>query len=66
VQIEAVKSALASRSDACFLCKWILKDLDMNGKLTDWPPNANLVEKPLFPAKAKEAHLKLERISLDS
>jgi hypothetical protein len=65
VDTEKLKAALAARSDGCFLCKYILEDLQRNGKLTDYPKNANL-EKPLFPEAAKVWHLKLEEIPLDS
>lgn len=62
--MEATKEAVRAKVDTCFLCKWIFEDLEKHGQLTDWPPNVNLAEK-LFPAKAKEAHLALEKIPLD-
>lgn len=64
--IEKLKAALTGKAPTCFLCKWILEDLEKNGCLTDYPPNENLMEKPLFPAAAKVAHLKLEKITLDN
>lgn len=64
--VGSVLPAVRSRAAACFLCKWIAEDLEKNGKLTDWPPNENLTEKSIFAPKAKEIHLALERIPLDS
>jgi len=59
--IEALRKA----STTCFLCKWIVEDLEKHQKLTDWPPNVNIPEKAIFPVKAKEEHLKLEKFPLD-
>jgi hypothetical protein len=63
--VSKLKGALIDKAPGCFLCKWILEDLHLRGELTDHPKNANL-EKPLFPEAAKVAHLKLEKIPLDS
>ena len=61
--IFKLRSALAPNVSKCFLCGWILKDLDDHGKLTGWPYDYN--DKPNFPVESKLAHLGLERISVD-
>ena len=57
---------LSRRAASCFLCRWILEDLKAHGELTDEAKERPNGEKPLFPKKAKEAHLKLEGIALES
>ena len=58
-----LRSALVPNVPKCFLCKWILKDLDDHGKLTGWPYDYN--DKADFPVESKLAHLGLEQISVD-
>lgn len=55
---ESVRDFLALRAGSCFLCAWTLKDLEKNGKLTNWPLDYN--GSPIFPRTGKESHLKLE------
>lgn len=43
---------------SCFLCRWILEDIRLHGKLTDWPYDFN--DKSEFPKKSKQAHIALE------
>lgn len=65
-QLEALKEALRKRapkdddSPGCFLCKWILLDLEANKKLKGW--NLDSFGKPIFPREGEIAHLKLEEI----
>jgi hypothetical protein len=44
----------------CFLCKWILEDLEKNGTLTKGYPEICADGKPLFPIEGKVEHLVLE------
>lgn len=65
-QVETIKEELRKRvpkdgdSFGCFLCKWILLDLEANKKLKGW--NLDLFGKPIFPREGEIAHLKLEGI----
>jgi hypothetical protein len=58
--VTALKDALLDRQARCFLCKWILADLAENGRLTGQPHQYGGI--PIFPAKSKVEHLKLEGI----
>lgn len=53
----------------CFLCRWIVEDLTLHGRLTeDYPKQGPTMMDVLFPIHAKITHLILERfanISLD-
>jgi len=60
-----MNAKLEERSASCFLCRWILEDLTAHGELTNEAKERPNGEKPLFPKKAKEAHLKLEGIALE-
>lgn len=65
--MEDTKAALRERSKdlperGCFLCKWILEDLERHGRLTDVWPEKNHDGSVLFPATGKLIHLKLEGI----
>jgi len=60
---EVVRLASVHRS-TCWLCDWILKDLEKNGKLTGWPYDFN--DKSNFPPESKILHLEVERISVDN
>lgn len=65
-QIGEIKDLLRGRapkdadSPGCFLCKWILLDLEANGKLKGW--NLDMFGKPIFTKEGEVAHLKLEGI----
>jgi len=48
----------------CFLCSLILKDLEKNGKLTNYPLDYN--GSSIFPRTGKESHLKLEGLEAPS
>lgn len=67
--LDELKDRLRSRvpkdedSPGCFLCKWILLDLEKNGKLKGW--NMDQFDQPVFPKKGELAHLKLEGISIE-
>ena len=61
--IFRLRAELTIKVSGCFLCSWILKDLDDHGKLTGWPYDYN--DKANFPVESKLAHLGLERISVD-
>lgn len=54
----AILKRLAERAPLCFLCKWILEDLQKNGALTGYP--SDFVGQPVFPRQGKVAHLQLE------
>lgn len=47
----------------CFLCKWIVEDFDLHGKLTDYPKDFN--GNGIFPYKGKVEHIRLELPTLD-
>ena len=65
-QVDPVKEQLRKRVPqgedlpGCFLCKWILLDLEMHGKLMGW--NLDMFNKPIFPREGEFAHLKIEGI----
>lgn len=66
-QLETLKVELRKRvskdedSPGCFLCKWILLDLEAHGgKLKGW--SLDSLNKPSFPRDGEIAHLKLEGI----
>jgi hypothetical protein len=66
-RLDALKAELRKRvpkdenSPGCFLCKWILFDLEANnGKLKGW--NLDSFNKPIFQKEGEIAHLKLEGI----
>jgi len=65
--LEDLKTVLRARvpkdedSPGCFLCKWILLDLEAHdGKLKGW--NLDLFKQPIFPRSGEIAHLKIEGI----
>jgi hypothetical protein len=63
--MDLLKEQLKGRSErlpetGCFLCRWILQDLEKHGRLTDVWPEKNHDGSVLFPATGKVAHLKLE------
>jgi len=64
-----VQEASGLRMPTCLLCRWIVEDLTLHGRLTeDHPPQGPIMMNPLFPIHAKICHLILERfanISLD-
>jgi hypothetical protein len=45
----------------CFLCRFILEDMQANGKLTAYPKDAE--GKGAFPVEAKVRHITLEKMS---
>lgn len=55
----ALKDELAARKEKCFLCKWILEDLEKNQVLTKYPVAA-LDGSSQFPPDSKVKHLILE------
>jgi len=55
----ALKDELAARKEKCFLCKWILEDLEKNQVLTKYPTSA-LDGGSQFPVEGKVKHLVLE------
>ena len=59
---EGVRDFLTLRAGTCFLCAWILKDLEKNGKLTNYPLDYN--GSSIFPRTGKESHLKLEGLEV--
>jgi len=58
-----IRTIAEQAKETCFLCIWILEDLRLHEKLTDWPPDSN--DKGQFPAQGKVRHLELESVSLD-
>lgn len=59
---ESVRDFLTMRAGNCFLCAWTLKDLEKNGKLTNYPLDYN--GSSIFPRTGKESHLKLEGLEI--
>jgi|SoiMethySBSTD1v2_1073268.scaffolds.fasta_scaffold5273654_2 hypothetical protein len=65
-RVEAVKVEVRKRvpkdedSPGCFMCKWIMLDLEANGKLKGW--NLDQFGKPIFSREGELAHLKIEGI----
>lgn len=64
-ELAALKEKLRARVPdkdgvGCFLCKWILEDLEKNGTLTKGYPETSIDGKPLFPIEGKAEHLALE------
>ena len=55
---EQTKALIESRVGICFLCKWIVEDSKLNGKLTDWPLEA--MGRGQFPLEGKIRHIRLE------
>lgn len=54
-----VRAPKDENSPGCFMCKWILLDLEANGgKLKGW--NMDIFGKPVFAKQGEIAHLKLE------
>lgn len=59
-------SCLQDSSWTCFLCDWIVQDLEKHGRLTDWSPaDGPTALAPAFPVGGKLLHLKIERFSID-
>jgi hypothetical protein len=59
---ERTRDFLVLRAANCFLCAWILKDLEKNGKLTNYPLDYS--GSPVFLAAGKKSHLKLEGLEV--
>lgn len=53
-----LEAALAARSEGCFLCGWILADLEANGRLSGW--NLDWGGAPEFPREGEVRHLWIE------
>lgn len=60
---ENIKRIAGPEKDRCFLCKWILEDLRINGRLTGYPTDHQ--GGPVFPFQGKLRHLELEQAALD-
>lgn len=61
--LKRLKKALANRIPdrmdvGCFVCRWILEDLEKNGVPTDYPRDA--MGAGIFPWQGKMRHLELE------
>lgn len=54
-----LKAELLARKEKCFLCKWILEDLEQNKVLTKYPVSA-MDGSSQFPVEGKVKHLILE------
>lgn len=59
---EAIIAGLEGRAPKCFLCKWILEDIRLNGKLTGYPKDA--MGGAVFPREGKVKHIQLEGFSI--
>ena len=57
-QREWVIQELKKRAPKCFLCKWIVENLEQSGKLTGYPLDHGGV--PVFPRSGMLAHMKIE------
>lgn len=55
---ELRKKAPNEKGIGCFLCKWIVEDLDRGGPLTGWPIDFN--GSAIFPRAGKLEHIRLE------
>lgn len=64
LKVELLQRSLNAAGEGCFLCRWVLEDLDAHGKLTDGNDQHSEAGKGMFPKKAKLAHLKLEKIDV--
>lgn len=64
-RLNVLKDRLIDRAPkngvGCFLCGWILQDLQKNGRLTDHP-GKNIDGSVLFPQGSKVLHLMLEEL----
>jgi len=59
--LEKLRGRIRSLPESgCFLCRWILQDLEKHGKFTDVWPEKNHDGSVLFPATGKIVHVKLE------
>jgi hypothetical protein len=57
-----VIAQLRQRAPTCWLCGWILADLEDDGKLTGWWKDVE--GKPIFPRSGELNHLRLEGIQV--
>lgn len=57
-QSPALREFLERKAFGCFLCRWILRDINEEKRLTGWPLDS--FGKPEFPVIAKLHHLALE------
>lgn len=63
-KVSRAVGLLGLRSSTCFLCKWILEDIEKNGKLTErYPPQGPFSLDPLFPVEGKLLHLGVEGLA---
>lgn len=53
-----LRELVRTNAPLCFLCKWMLEDLEKNGKLTGWPLDS--MGKGVFPVEGKMIHVLLE------
>ena len=60
---ENIKRIAGPEVNRCFLCKWIMEDLRINGRLTGYPTDHS--GSAGFPVVGKLRHLELEQASLD-
>lgn len=51
-------------SDNCFMCRWILEDINLHGKLNGGPKDHSGASQ--FPVYGQERHLAIERATLDN
>ena len=54
-----LNEVLGERKEKCFLCKWILEDLEKNKELTKYPVSS-MDGSSQFPVEGKVKHLILE------
>lgn len=55
---QALRLKLTERGPGCFMCRWILEDIELNGKLTGYPLDSGGGGE--FPVPGKIRHLELE------
>jgi hypothetical protein len=55
---SVLRELLRNGKQKCFLCKWILEDLEANQKLTGYPKDA--MGAGIFPVNGKLIHVILE------
>lgn len=62
IMIPDLLMELRSKAPKCFLCKWILEDLEKHGELTKHPTDS--MGQAVFPIEGKQKHLILEGLGV--
>ena len=54
---ERTLALVKERAASCFMCKWILKSMDEQRKLRDYPPDPVVEGETVFPVSAQRKHV---------